>query len=353
MRGRLLPSESRESSDLPFQLCEIDFARASLVPSSSFDTLCLRGDGSSWEGSCSICNPSLCSPTSPETTEVPELQSVQEETRKPVEAPSKWAESTPVGYLPSRSSLLTIIGDLESSSIDSGESPSEPIGRAKGLKAASWMECPLELVNCGSAVTTSLAKKVTEVRYEIMITLTKEESEKLEGDLTASSAERGLGCHQPVEVTLSLGVADLEKTEEHSHQKPARPAPQLSAHQEFQNCTVLCRVGTSEARRQVLAAATECLVTPQRGSDSSPTWRKDQSQTGQLHLRHGVLVDGTGIVAPGFLASRYVGKQVWETSHSNRCADWASPELLLRIAWEKCLGEDSGSCSVCSLPCYA
>uniref|UniRef100_A0ACB8FRS6 Uncharacterized protein n=1 Tax=Sphaerodactylus townsendi TaxID=933632 RepID=A0ACB8FRS6_9SAUR len=311
-----------ERSELSSQPSKIDS-----VPSASFDSLLCWGDGNSWD-SASITNSSLCGPASSKTKDdALEVLLEQEKMGSNPESLSGWAESVFEGHLNSQPSCPTGIGELENLSFksDLGESISRHISGAEGSRSAAESlhgKWPLQGGDATSAFKPSQTKTALKILYEILITLTKEEENGIVDAVPLTHcSERGLECHSSREGTLSLGVAELEKTEGQRHrQELARPAPQLSMLEEFQNCIEPHGVETFKACRQVLSPATGSQVTPQWGSELSPGQCKDLSVTDHLHSGDGELAEGTGTVAPVSWADRYVGETGLGCARNSRCA---------------------------------
>ncbi|XP_033014583.1 beta/gamma crystallin domain-containing protein 2 [Lacerta agilis] len=303
--------EKQERPEPSSRLSETHSLGTSPEPSTSLDSLPCWGDGSSWEGSFSISNSSLCCPAAPEMKgETLKLPSVQEETRKAPKPASEWAESVFEGYLTTGTSHPVVTEQMENLSFSSclGESVSEHVGGAEDAKTVTAnlpVDQPLEVADSASAIKTSLGKNAPKIRYEIMITMTKE-VERAEAEPTFSCGERSLSCHPSGEETLSLGVAELEERKELRHQEPARPATQLSVSEEFQNCRELHGVGTCKVCGPILTLATGSPATLQWGSETSPgVGEADQSETDQLHSEDGVLAKETNIVAVGSPANSF------------------------------------------------
>ncbi|KAH0631195.1 hypothetical protein JD844_005407 [Phrynosoma platyrhinos] len=320
------------------QPSDIDSIGTSPVPSISLDSLLCCGDGSSWEGSFSLSNPSLSCSIAPEMKgEVLKLPSVLEESNKAPRLLSEWVESALSGYLSSRFSHITVMEEPENLSFSSGlgESIPEQVSGVEEPKIAPPsppMEEPLMIVETPQ---TSLGKKGSKIRYEIRITLTKKEDKEngmAEVGPIAGCGQRALPSHPSGEGTLSLGVAELEETEEQRHPKLAQPAPQVSARKEFQNCTGLHRVGTCKLCRRILTPDT---VNPEATATAALRWEsetrqgegKDPSQTDELQLGDGPPEEGTDVIAPDPLADRYVGEQVWGAWRHDRCATLANSGL--------------------------
>nr|XP_028594595.1 beta/gamma crystallin domain-containing protein 2 [Podarcis muralis] len=304
-------SEKQERPEPSSRLSETHSLGTSPEPSTSFDSLLCWGDGSSWEGSFSISNSSLCCPAAPEMKgEALKLPSVLEESSKAPKSASEWTESVFEGYLTMGMSHPVVTEQMENLSFSSGlgESVSEHVDGAEDAKSATAsppVDQPLEVADSASAIKISLGKNAPKIRYEIMITMTKE-AERAEAEPTFSCGERSLPCHPSGEETLSLGVAELEKRKERRHQEPARPATQLSASEEFQNCRGLHGVGTCKVCGPILTLATGSPATLQWGSETSPgVGEADQSETDRLHSEDGVPAKETDIVAVGSPANSF------------------------------------------------
>ncbi|XP_072836115.2 beta/gamma crystallin domain-containing protein 2 [Pogona vitticeps] len=282
-------------------------AWTSLVPSTSLDSSLAWEDGSSQEGSFSLSSSSLSHLTGPEKKiEALKLLSGQEENPTSLVPLPVWAEGALDGYFTSGASKPTRIGELEnlSYSSDFGESVSEHLSGLEDSKMATEGPDMALSPKMPEVAQSSQARKAPKIRYEIRITLTKEEEEKvedgaIEGEQTESCGEKGLLCHPGEAEALSLGVAELEKTEERCHHKPARPAPWLSVCKEFQNCTGRPRVGTCEVCGVTLSPVT---VSPggaalQRASEANPEEGKDPHEADRLSLGDGTLAERTESVA--------------------------------------------------------
>lgn len=294
--------------------CETDSAEASLAPSTSFDSLLCWGEGESGAESFSLSMSSVHCPTSPgpidETSRCP---SVQEETSRTPEPLLEWAEHVLEEYLSSGTFCPITEGGPEDLNSGSSlrESASEQISGAKGpITTAASPRVEQAPQAAALAVPVGPPKDASKVCYAVVITMTKAEEEDGQGEPAGSGTGRGLLCHMPGEAALSLGVAELEKATERRHQKPARPAPQLPAHKECQNCRGLQRVGTSQVCRLIPTPAAGSLVAGRKGPEPRLSQSEDQSGCEPLRSRDGVLTEAPSAVRPGSLASRYVGEQV-------------------------------------------
>ncbi|XP_026558340.1 beta/gamma crystallin domain-containing protein 2 [Pseudonaja textilis] len=144
---------------------------------------------------------------------------------------------------------------------------------------------------------TTPTKNPSIIQYEIMITMTKSEGEEdVEAKPTAGCGEQSSPCHSSGKAALSLGVAELEKTEGQRHQKPARPASRLSACKEFQDFNRLHEVETCQVCSLIATPATES-PTVLRGLESSPREGAQRNRADPGHSQNGTLVEGKGDIA--------------------------------------------------------
>ncbi|CAM4579247.1 beta/gamma crystallin domain-containing protein 2 [Lepidochelys kempii] len=284
----------------------------------SFDSLLGKEDGSSWGGSVSISSSSLDFPTSPETQEVDyKLPAAQEEPSRASELLTEWAERVFQEYLDSGTFRPKVAGQPDHVSHGHRESISEPetcpftspaynrISRTEdpaiGRENPEW---PLENIR---GVEPAPAKRPAKIRYEVMITLTKEqeESAKSGAEDRPRVCGNGPGSHgaakSPGEAGVSQGIAELQKMDEQCHGEPARPALQLAAHKEFQTFTRQ-REGTVGVTGQVRPVP-GCLVTPLQGSEPSPRQRRDGQEQSLCHGRDLSAAEGRAVRVAGAPAS--------------------------------------------------
>ncbi|XP_034609791.1 beta/gamma crystallin domain-containing protein 2 [Trachemys scripta elegans] len=284
----------------------------------SFDSLLDKEDGSSWGESVSIGSTSLDFPASPETQgEDYKLPAAQEEPSRAPEPLTDWAESLFQEYLDSGTFRPKAAGQPDHVSHSHGESTSEPetcLFASPSYNRISRMEepaigrespeRPLETV---PGVEPAPANRPAKIRYEVTITLTKEQDEgaKSRAEDLPRVRGNGRGSHgdaKPAgEAGVSQGVAELQKMDEQCHGEPDRPAPQLAARKEFQNFT-LQREGTAGVTGQVRPVP-GCLVTPLQGSEPNPRWRQDWQEQSLAHCRDLSAVEGRAVHAAGDPAS--------------------------------------------------
>ncbi|XP_067399469.1 beta/gamma crystallin domain-containing protein 2 [Emydura macquarii macquarii] len=277
----------------------------------SFDSLLCKEDGSSWGESVSISSTSLYFPTSPETqVEDLKLPAAQEEPSRAPGSLSEWAESIFQELLDSGTLCPKAVGQPDHVSRGCRESISEPetcaftspaynrISRTEEpavARESPVLGCPQETI-CG--VDPAPSKRPAKIRYEVMITLAKEEEKgvKSEAEDLARVRENGPGSHGATqsagEAGVSQQVAESQKMNEQSPGEPARPAPQLSTGTEFQNFT-LQREGPAGETGQI-RPVTGCLVTPLHGSEPSPRQRQDWQEQSLARRRDVWAAEGRG-----------------------------------------------------------
>uniref|UniRef100_A0A452GW95 Beta/gamma crystallin 'Greek key' domain-containing protein n=1 Tax=Gopherus agassizii TaxID=38772 RepID=A0A452GW95_9SAUR len=284
----------------------------------SFDSLLDKEDGSSWGESVSIGSTSLDIPASPKMQgEDYKHPASQEEPSRAPEPLTEWTESLFQEYLDSGTFRPKAAGQPDHVSHGHRESISEPetcpfaspsynqISRME--EPAIGRESPERPLETIQGVEPAPAKRPVKIRYEVMITLTKEQEEaaKSRAEDLPRVCGNGLGSHgaaKPAgEAGVSQEVAELQKMDEQCHGEPARPAPQLAARKEFQNF-MLQREGTAGVTGQV-RPVTGCLVTPLQGSVPSPRQRRDWQEQSLSHCRDLSVVEGRAVRAAGAPAS--------------------------------------------------
>ncbi|XP_050787946.1 beta/gamma crystallin domain-containing protein 2 isoform X2 [Gopherus flavomarginatus] len=284
----------------------------------SFDSLLDKEDGSSWGESVSIGSTSLDIPASPKMQgEDYKHPASQEEPSRAPEPLTEWAESLFQEYLDSGTFHPKAAGQPDHASHGHRESISEPetcpfaspsynqISRME--EPAIGRESPERPLETIRGVEPAPAKRPVKIRYEVMITLTKEQEEaaKSRAEDLLRVCGNGLGSHgaaKPAgEAGVSQEVAELQKMDEQCHGEPARPAPQLAARKEFQNF-MLQREGTAGVTGQV-RPVTGCLVTPLQGSVPSPRQRRDWQEQSLSHCRDLSVAEGRAVRTAGAPAS--------------------------------------------------
>ncbi|XP_044853882.1 beta/gamma crystallin domain-containing protein 2 [Mauremys mutica] len=283
-----------------------------------FDSLLDKEDGSSWGESVSIGSTSLDFPASPKMQgEDYKHPASQEEPSRAPEPLTEWAESLFQEYLDSGTFRPKAAGQPDHVSHGHRESLSEaetcPLASpsynqiSRMEEPAIGRESPERPLETIRGVEPGPAKRPAKIRYEVMITLTKEQEEavKSRAEDLPGVCGNGLGSHgaaEPAgEAGVSQGVAELQKMDEQCHGEPARPAPQLAARKEFQNFT-LQREGTAGVSGQVRPVP-GCLVTPRQGSVPSPRQRRDWQEQSLSHCRDLSGAEGRAVHAAGAPAS--------------------------------------------------
>lgn len=288
-----------EKEKLSSQPSEMDSLWSDLVPSTSSDAL------DCWvDRSFSISSSSLGGPTLSKM----EAEDLGETSAAP-KSLSDLVENILEDHLASETSLLSIVRHLENLSHHAGPGRSRHLG--KGTRLGSVMAGPHVQWPPGVAedAKTTPTKKASIICYEIMITMTKSEEENVEAKPTASYGKQSSPCHSFGKAALSLGLAELEKTEGQRHQKPARPASRLSACKEFQDCNRLHGVETCQVCSLVATPATKSPAVP-RGLESSPREGAWHNGADPEHSQNGTSVEEKGDIALETSAKRYVGKRV-------------------------------------------
>lgn len=298
-RPDLCPQPQEPEKEKPSsQPSEMDSVWSDLVPSTSLDAL------HCWiDRSFSISGSSLECPTLSKI----EAEDLGETSAAP-KSLSDLVENRLEDHLTSETSLLSIVGHSENLNHHAGPRKSSHFGkvtRLRSVMAGPHVQWPPGVAE--DAKTTS-TKNASIIRYEIMITMTKSEEENVEAKPTAGYGKQSSPGHSFGKAALSLGVAELEKTEGR-YQKPARPASRLSACKEFQDCNRLHGVETCQVCSLIATPATKSPAVP-RGLESSPGEGERHNGADPGHSQNGTSVEEKGDIALETLAKRYVGKRV-------------------------------------------
>lgn len=284
MAGRLeLCSRGREqeAAARPVDAGVSELARHSPVDfSSSWDFLLFDDEDSSGADSDFNSSISLASSARPEMLPV-----VQEQPSHPSASVEEQAESIFQG----RAGMGAETHALPGPAGDQTEHPAEPTGAT--LEAET---CP--------------AKEPPQICYKILITLA-EAGGTSRAEHPPGRCEDGRGSPEAPEAAGDVGAppgtaVSSPTDEQQCPGEPARPAPRLSACEEFQNCG-LPGVGTPRATGQV-RPVTGCPVTPLQGSQHGH--REDQRDQSRPCLRDVPAAGRRAGLAAGSPAGRYVGK---------------------------------------------
>ncbi|XP_075764650.1 beta/gamma crystallin domain-containing protein 2 isoform X2 [Pelodiscus sinensis] len=185
------------------------------------------------------------------------------------EALAEWAESLFQEYFPAGPFRPKAAGQPGAGS--HGESAADLVGSgSRGMeepKPGRESPIPGQPLDTGRQVESAPARTPAKIRWEVVLTL------RQEAGVASGPGPGSHGAAKPArEAGVSLGTADSQGRAEPCPGEPARPAPQLAAHQEFQPCTL--QGGGSTGVSGQVRPVTGPQVTARHGPGQRRGWQE-------------------------------------------------------------------------------